>query len=443
MPSRTIDDRARSKLEAELADVYSQRPITDPTRFSGRAELLDFCRSQLLVPGMSFAVYGDRGIGKTSFVNVLLADKNFMRRTAEANMGFDRLLAHVMSALGEAWTPTERRASDKATVKGTVKAPLAELGNEVSTEHGETYQPVMPASIDFDFVADALARRAKDVDAIVIEEFHRLPAESRRSTVQLMKVLADRGVDLRVIAVGITEWGQELMADREYKDYIGRNIVAIRLSRMTSAELSDIIARREAAGVRVPEDVAADLIWVAAGYPALVHRVMFDATATWIRANTQALVVAAVGVFAGVLGAVSGLPGIGLSLAELGIKGVSLKKVDARVGRPNLEAALTRFIAIYEEQEIPPHGYEQAAGDPKAKKMLDAYMLSDDDDFRPETAAAQAGLSAGTARRAWTQTCGILFGPTDKAKPPAGFRSYLRARRLLATKEDTSPLSTK
>jgi predicted GTPase len=61
----------------QLTSAYTPNvPIVTPARFSGRRDALERCRRLLDRPGATLLLFGDRGVGKTSFCNVLLHGKH-------------------------------------------------------------------------------------------------------------------------------------------------------------------------------------------------------------------------------------------------------------------------------------------------------------------------------------------------------------------------------
>jgi hypothetical protein len=401
-----IESGAREKLESELADVYESGPITDPTRFSGRVKLLDSSRSQLAKPGMSFAIYGVRGLGKSSFVNVLLAGRKFIRRTAQRDMAFPSLFGPILKALNEGLVITQSTISNKDVVSYGAKGPVVQAGGELSTEFVNAFQPIVAQTVDYDYVATALIKHSSLLDAVVIEEFHRLSTEAQKEVVDLMKTLCNEKAHTHLFIIGTTDINEQLINDREYKDYIGRCITAVPMPQMTTDELRDIIDKRAQIGIEVDDDVADDLVWVASGYPALVHTVMYDAAARWIVENVAELVASVIDFVSKIVAFFS--PGAGKNTA---IKRVELDKAGVRVGREELRAALQRHITGFESAELGGSSYEVACVDREVKAVFDAYALADSDELGAEAATA-------------------LFPKGDEV--PAGLRSYLRAKLLLA-----------
>jgi hypothetical protein len=409
MTASAIDQRALDKLQGELAGVYEMGPIRQPERFSGRVALLNVCRSELAKPGMSFAVHGARGLGKSSFVNVLLAGKKFLRRTSQADMDFAQLFWPIVKALDEGLEITEVGVTDSTKIKAGVKSPVAESGTELSSEFATRWAAMMPDALDLDFVATALTKHADAIDAVVVEEFQRLPASSQRHVVQLMHTLADKASSVHVVVIGITPLGEQVMTDEEFKDYVGRCITAIELPRMTAAELRDIIEKRVRDGVQISPEVADDLAWAASGYPAVIHRVMFSAAVAWMIEHLGELMTQLLSqLFASALGRLK------LQSAQdwAVVRKVELSSAGLVVARPELEAALHKEVSTFESQNpLVARGYAAVGTDGDDRGLAMQFAESDEDDHAQDVATA--------------------LGLAGEVSLPPGFRAYVRARLLL------------
>jgi hypothetical protein len=424
MPSPEIEERARATLEDQLKGVYTQRPIKDPARFSGRQELLEKCRSSVRATDMAaYAVYGERGIGKNSFVNVWLADRPVQTRTAEAEMDFAALFAPVLESLGENLVVTELLRGQSQVSSLEARIPHAPLGlrTEAGSTRSETRAPITPATIDYDRLADALGRHTNDV--VVIDEFHRLALGVKLQVVQLIKRLANRDDAPLVVIIGTTDWNKDLLGDPEAAKYVRRHIEPVALPRLSPAELRDIIDKRKAFGVNITDDVATNLIWVANGYPALIHRVVTIAAIRWIATHAAELVTRLMeGFFA--------IAKFAWALTRAA-KHAKLSEAGVVVGQAELEVALRQDVAGFETAIADGHGYDEAATDPEAKALLDAYALSEDEAFDLDALAQRTQLSVSAARRAFNRRCSQIVRVGDDLVSRPGVKSYLRAKLVL------------
>src|SRR4051794_15436536 len=61
------DQDARSLVSSHVGDIYTPDvPIFDPALFSGRRDDVEQFRRLLATPGTTIAIFGERGVGKTS-----------------------------------------------------------------------------------------------------------------------------------------------------------------------------------------------------------------------------------------------------------------------------------------------------------------------------------------------------------------------------------------
>jgi hypothetical protein len=279
------DVRQIAEARAKLAYTPSA-PITDSSLFSGRSELLEQCRQQLGTPGMSFVIYGERGVGKTSFWSVLLSGRAVHVHTAHEKSDLQAICLPLLARMRGDMVVTSRHASD--TLGG--KFGPSGIGVEASHDQERTEAPIGQRVLDVDYVLEKLSTQ-DDYDTLVIDEFQRLPDTTRRELVSLMKASADRGLRFHFVAVGVAREGELFIDDDEFREYLQRNIVAIRIPRMSELELLDIVTtRRERFAIQFESDVVPNLVWVASGYPSQLHQLALTAALTAIPPSLSGLI---------------------------------------------------------------------------------------------------------------------------------------------------------
>ena len=280
--------QSRAELSARLSRVYTpSTPITDPDLFAGRREVLD--RAGLLVgkAGTTMLIHGERGVGKTSFVNVLLgggapsANLKVTRHTCSVNDTFVSIFRGVLARVGELFTVAEASSSTGGDVELGIPTPgLTIRGNRT---RGTKTIPVAPDTLDLNFLLDRLARREGEIDAVVLDEFERMSNEQiRDELMEVVKGIADRGLRTLLVLVGVADEPDELVRDFELARYGRRNLTAIKLPRLSDDEALELIAQRRALGVDVDEDAAAQVIRVACGLPFLIHHLAYEAGLCWV-----------------------------------------------------------------------------------------------------------------------------------------------------------------
>jgi hypothetical protein len=147
----------------------------------------------------------------------------------------------------------------------------------------------------------------------------------------VVKGFSDRGVDVKILIVGVADWDDELIPSREYPQYKGRHFSARRIPRMADGETRDILDLREDRfHVDFDEQVKDDIVRIASGYPAIAHSLALSAAQAWLRR-------AFVGNVAPLL------------LAVFGIRvSVSVKDAGVHVEREDLVRAVRRHVREFE-----------------------------------------------------------------------------------------------
>jgi hypothetical protein len=240
-----------------------------------------------------------------------------------------------------------------------------------------------------------------------------------------MKAGADRGLRFHFVAVGVASEDESFINDDEFREYLQRNIVAVRLPRMDASELSDIVTkRRELFSIDVEDEVLRDLDWVARGYPAHLHQIALEAALTWIQRNSSAI--------SAYLGGREGV--LGRLLRRFGSRPAATTELDVSISRDEFDKALTQFARVY--ATINPDtakAYSISSAD-ECKAIIDHYATSDSDVVPLAGIARSMRLDEVGVSRLVGAACSALLeeepvGSLRATKP--GLRPYLRACLLL------------
>lgn len=139
--AKTAEDRA--KIQQQLAQIYTPGvPITDPALFSGRQRLLSDLRLELPVAGRNFVLYGERGVGKTSFYNVLLHGFSVERHNCSKQDDFVTIFLNILGKRGEQFTDADHELLAKAGYKiGGDKLFVTVEGGDRSQSQGSPGRP--------------------------------------------------------------------------------------------------------------------------------------------------------------------------------------------------------------------------------------------------------------------------------------------------------------
>jgi Cdc6-like AAA superfamily ATPase len=209
----------QAKLEKELSEVYSRNdPITEPKLFSGRRELLTHLQTYLSpgMTGVNFVFYGDRGVGKTSLVNILFSEYVVKRHTCSANDDFVSIFLSILSDLGEQFTDEERRVLEKTGLSlgaGTVSPIQTSVQEKTSSEHSQ--RPVASQSLDLNFVLKKLQNIQRELDVIFLDEFQNIKRlEIQTQIIEVVKGLADARMKPMIVIAVMCRTGTNLTSSK-------------------------------------------------------------------------------------------------------------------------------------------------------------------------------------------------------------------------------------
>jgi Cdc6-like AAA superfamily ATPase len=272
-------DKQQDEIKSQLAQIYTPGvPIKDPKLFSGREELLQSLRDELRIPGKVFILYGERGVGKTSFYNILLHGRSFERYACTDKDTFISIFLNILRSLGEHFTETEISNLEEAGYEIGADKILKATG-KVGVE--EKLAPILPEPLDQASIIRRLKKVQGHVEAIVFDEFQNLKdLDVHAQMNDLVKALSDEDVSVRIIFVGIAESDEALFArNKAYMEYKMRHYRAVRIPRMAKHEIEDIIDRRKNMfNIRFLPEVTGELAGIASGYPSVAHTLALHST---------------------------------------------------------------------------------------------------------------------------------------------------------------------
>jgi AAA domain len=351
MAKKTARSEAKlADLQAALASVYTpSMPIKDPDLFSGRDDLLADLRAELPVIGAHPVLYGERGVGKTSLWHVLLHDRKVQQHSASAADDFVSIFLRIVEELGEQFTASERTRLAKVS-SSVGKDGIASVGSELSEE--AKAHAIEQRKLDLNFVLDRLAKRAKSLDAVVIDEFQNVSSKQAVQTqiIEAIKGFADRGVNMKIMLVGVADTADELVSSPAFVGYKGRHFFAHRVPRMEDAEVRDILSlREERFHVHFSDHVDDAIVRIASGYPAVAHRLALTSAQAWagraFLGHTRNIVIKAA----------SFLPGLSV------LRDVSIRKAGVDVEQQDLQRAVAKFrTAFRDDHSIVAERYGEA-----------------------------------------------------------------------------------
>ncbi len=247
-------------------------PISDADLFRGRSEQLDVVIGAITQVGQHAIVYGDRGVGKTSLVNVV---EPILQRVAQNTLvRAIRVNCDATDSFGSIWRKVFRE------VPLVDERPLMGFGNRTETTT-ETAAKLLPETrvtpSDVQRVLRFLGDHYRPV--VILDEFDRVkPTPATALIADTIKGLSDQQANATVILVGVADSVEGLV--REHAS-IDRSLVQVRMPRMSDDEVEQIVTSGVAlAEMTSDRDAVATVVELSRGLPHYAHLLALGAGLT-------------------------------------------------------------------------------------------------------------------------------------------------------------------
>ena len=243
-----------SALRARLRNAFTpSQPIAERRLFAGREDVLKSMIRSIEDQRLHVVIYGERGIGKTSLLHILTQAATEARyivvySSCGANSNFD---------------DTFRAAA--ADIPLLYHRGFSPTGNEA--EKGSTLADLLPPEpLSPRKFGDLCAKLTGTRVLIILDEYDRAESAAfRRDMAELIKNLSDRLGRVQIVLAGVAADLTDLV---EHIPSIRRNIFALRVPKMTEAEVLQIVANGEReSDLKFDKDASDFVVAVARGLP--------------------------------------------------------------------------------------------------------------------------------------------------------------------------------
>jgi Cdc6-like AAA superfamily ATPase len=244
-------------------------PIDDEDLFRGRIEQLDMVIQSILRVGQHSIVYGDRGVGKTSLVNVV---EPILQKAGEnTSIRAVRVTCDASDSFRSAW----RKVFDQVPLDN--ERPVMGFGHQTTLDRTTMSTLLPPGRLAPNDVRQLVQLMTETYSPVIIfDEFDRLRGSSATSQfADTIKVLSDHRVGATLILVGVSDSVDSLIHEHASID---RCLVQVRMPRMSAKELAEIITKGlERAHMTVDGDALAQAVWLSKGLPHYTHLIALNA----------------------------------------------------------------------------------------------------------------------------------------------------------------------
>lgn len=244
-------------------------PVDDESLFAGRRSQMVRLIDAVEQPGQHAAVYGGRGVGKTSLAKVMV--KTFNGSTPPT------ISLHYTCSATDTYRSVWRAVFDDLLV--TLRIPGFGFVAQATTTAVPSSQ-ILAGLVEEEISVDAVRRALYALTpsaplAIFIDEFDRLPEDEKSGFADTTKVLSDQLVPATLVLVGVADDIDGLVQAHES---VRRSLAQIYMPNMSPDELAEIIDK----GVALSEMTVAraftnDVVGLAQGLPNYVHLIAQNA----------------------------------------------------------------------------------------------------------------------------------------------------------------------
>ena len=220
-------------------------PVDNFSLFAGRFDQISSCIDAFAQKGLHIAVYGERGVGKTSLANVL---PEIINEAELPNLGAVRVDCNTNDSYSSIWRKVFRELN-------LLSQSLEDVPEHVTD----------PEEIRF------LLKDLHQEALIVLDEFDRVEDDEALSLLaDTVKTLSDHGTGVTLMVVGVAKSIEHLLGEHQS---IVRNMREITMQRMSRDELETLLDKGfgQVEGLTATEDAKNRIIYAAEGLPHFAH----------------------------------------------------------------------------------------------------------------------------------------------------------------------------
>ena len=248
-------------MRAQLPRVFTPgSPVARREMVAGRQREIERAISAVGQVGRHAAIFGDRGVGKTTiakFIDVFWND-------------FSKDQEFVLAA---------RYSCDSTDTYGSIWAGICDEV-QLAFEKREEASPSNPAylkavkTLQAGDAAPNSVRRFLELSGklliITVDEFDAImDSDTVQMFADTIKILADHLVDATLVIVGVADTIDQLLTDHESID---RSLVQILMPPMKPSELCDLVQQGlDVVGMQIAAEAADGIAHLAQGYPYYAH----------------------------------------------------------------------------------------------------------------------------------------------------------------------------
>lgn len=244
-------------------------PITLPEFFQGRKQHIERLAGELTSPGRQVAIYGERGVGKTSLAKLADFYANFSDEAThfvrcEQHQTYDKVFGQFLALAGSTYAPSSMESETQTGVGlgGSLLSAERSRRARVTSEALQAARTIGPPLL--------LKVFGDRPGLLILDEYDRIQDKATHTRLaETLKHFSDAGSKTKIIVVGVAETLSELVGEHES---LTRCLAQIKLGRMTRDELGEIITvGEERIGLVFKDNVRRKIVGLSDGFPFYTH----------------------------------------------------------------------------------------------------------------------------------------------------------------------------
>lgn len=269
----SVLNREKLIAKSKVREVFTPfSPVKRSDLLSGREQEIASLLSSISTPGQHALIYGNRGVGKSSVANIIcelvketLGLSIYIKKCSSVD-NFTSIVSEVLASCGYDVNCAET-ISEYNESKGA-KVSLSVFGGNLSSTRKKSDK----VNFAQEFLSPSwVAKELRNSNSLlVIDEADVIASEeSKLKLAEFIKHLSDYESSLKVLVVGISETGRDLVSNHRS---VERCLNEIFLPPIRVMELRNIVEKGEyALGLKFESDVVDDIVDISGGYPHFVH----------------------------------------------------------------------------------------------------------------------------------------------------------------------------
>jgi Cdc6-like AAA superfamily ATPase len=276
----------------EINSIFTpSAPVDNPLQFIGRDLQREYFRRAISSPGRHIILYGERGVGKTSLLNIATKEINtseniscVFHRCSHRNT-FNDIVATFLGETGQLFEKKLTKVKKTEKILATLKTIFANAGAESTTEKENSIGSVVPLNMTPHVF---VAKYCRQPYIFVLDEFDLLTDEmTKKLLAETIKILSDEKAPTKIVISGVSNSARALIGQHPS---VVRNFATLNVPRMTDDEIKQIvISGFNKLGLQI-EDMLLNLILTAShGLPYFPHLICEELSTYAIRNDKTVL----------------------------------------------------------------------------------------------------------------------------------------------------------